>query len=174
MRNALLTSLVLACMLASGLPSAQAQPAIYRAGMLEVPYGIVVEDGNDQYYRNIRLRTEPDGSLRIQRAHARRLITLQELELDQLYGPEPAVELQIKGYKSMPCVGLEPVAVRRVDNVFHVLIAESSPDPLVLCAQVLTEVDVNVDLDVTGLPAGDYVALINNEPMEFTLEDLEE
>lgn len=174
MKNAFGTGVVLACFLAAGSSFTQAQPAIYRAGDLDIAQGILIENGKDQYFSKIKLRTQPNGSLRIVRAQQRPLITLDELELNQVYGPEPFVELQIKGFKSMPCVGLEPVAVRRIDNTFHVLIAEGSPDPLALCAQMLTPVDVNVDLELGGLPAGDYVVLINNEPMEFTLEDLGE
>ena len=166
--------LLLSCLLVTGAATTQAQPAVYRDGLLELPHGIVVADGNDQYFSNIRLQTEPNGSLRIVSAQPRRLIELGDLELNQLYGDEPKVELQIAGYKSMPCVDLLPVSVRRIDNVFHVLLAEGSPDPLALCAQVMTPVNVTVDLDVADLPAGDYVALINNEPMEFTLEDLSE
>ena len=172
MKKAFGISLVLACFVAAGTSPVQADPAIYRGGQLEIPHGIVISDGEDQYYRDIKLQTEPDGSLRIVRAHARRLVTLEELELNQVYGPEPTVELLVKGYKSMPCTEVEPVAVRRVDNTFHVLIAESGPDPLALCAQVLDPVELTVELEVSDLPPGDYEALVNNEPMPFTLEAL--
>lgn len=171
MKPAVAAFLALSSLLVTTPAMTQAQPAVYRDGLLELPQGIVVSEGNDQYFSDIRLHTEANGSLRIVSAQQRRLITLQELELNQLYGDEPQVELQIAGYKSMPCVALAPVSVRRIDNVFHVLIAEGDTDPLALCAQVLTPVDVTVELDVRDLPAGDYVALINNEPMEFTLED---
>ena len=174
MKHALAATLILSSLLAATPAVTEAQPAVFRDGLLDLPQGIVVSDGDDRYYSDIRLRSEPNGSLRIVSAQERRLIALQELELDQIYGDEPAVSLLINGYKSMPCVELLPVSVRRIDNVFHVLVAEGSPDPLALCAQVLTPVTVTVDLDVSGLPDGDYVALINNEPMEFTLEDLEE
>lgn len=174
MKNAIGTSLALACFLATGAVAVKAEPAIYRQGQLEIPYGITIDSSGDHYYRNIKLRTEADGALRIVRAVPRKLITLDELELDIVYGAAPKVELLVKGFKSMPCTTLEPVAVRRVNYTFHVVIAEGAPDPLALCAQVLDPVELTIDLDVTGLPAGEYEARVNNEPMEFTLEDLGE
>jgi hypothetical protein len=175
MKNALRTSLVLACLLASGLQSVQvqAEPAFYREGLLELPQGIVIEEGQDQYYSNIRLRTEANGALRIVRAQPRRLITLEALELDRQLAPQPRLELSIAGYKSMPCVELEPVAIRRIDEVFHVLVAEAAPDPLLLCAQVLTPVELTVELDVAGLADGEYQVRVNNETRAFTLGALQ-
>lgn len=174
MKNVLATSLVLACFAAAGTAPAQAAPAIYRGGFLDIPEGIMIDDAGDHYFRNIKLRTEASGALRIVRAQPRNLITLEELELNQVYGAEPTVELLVKGYKSMPCTSLEPVAIRRVNYTFHVLVAESGPDPLALCAQMLDPVELTIELDVTGLPPGEYEARVNNEPMEFTPEDLGE
>lgn len=174
MKNIFATGLVLACFAAAGTASVKAAPAIYREGMLEIPEGIMIDEAGDHYFRNIKLRTEANGALRIVRAQPRKLITLEELELNQVYGDVPTVELLVKGYKSMPCTSLEPVAVRRVNYTFHVLVAESGPDPLALCAQMLDPVELTIELDVTGLPPGEYEARVNNEPMEFTLEDLGE
>ena len=171
MRNVFAISLGLACFLAAGTTSAQAAPSIYNDGQLEIPEGIMIDASGDHYFRNITLRTEANGSLRIVRAQPRRLITLEELELNQVYGAEPIVELLVKGYKSMPCTSLEPVAIRRVNYTFHVLVAESGPDPLALCTQVLDPVELTIELDVSGLPAGEYEARVNNEPIEFTLEE---
>lgn len=166
-----LSSLLLTLGLTSLGTSSVAQPAIYRDGLLELPQGIVIETGDDQYYSDIRLRADANGALRIVSAEPRPLLTLTELTLDQVYGSTPAVSLQVSGMLPMPCMQLEPLAIRRIGNTFHVLIAQGGPDPLALCAQVLTPVELTVDLDVADLPAGDYVALINNEPMEFTIEE---
>lgn len=171
-RNTLAAILACCCFLAVGIAPAQAEPAVYRNGQLEISEGILVQPGGDSYYRDIELRTQPDGSMKIVRAQKRNLATLEELELNVVYSDEVEVELYVAGYLPVDCLDLEPVAVSRRGDTFHVLIARTPLDPLALCAQVIEPFDMTLTLDANHLEPGDYVVLVNNEPMEFTIEDV--
>ena len=160
------------CLLAGAQTSVQAEPAVYKSGELRIETTIVHMHGEDLFFKDVQLRTKPDGSLMLVSARHQRLATLEELELNVVYGAGVEVELTVGGYISTPCAGLEPTAISREDNVFHVLIAETPPDPLALCAQVLQPFSLIVPLDANGLEPGEYLVLVNNEPMEFTIEDL--
>lgn len=166
--------LILGCFLAAGSNTASAESATFRNGELLISHGMVIENNRDRYYRNIKLISMPDGLLRLARAQPRKLILLEELELSQIYTEPVQVEILVSGYKSMPCTELEPVAIKQVEHTFHVLIAQTLPDPLTPCAQVLTPVDLTIELDTSELLPGEYLVLVNNEAMEFTMENFNE
>ena len=44
------------------------------------------------------------------------------------------------------------------------------PDPLVLCAQVMTPFELTMPLDVTGLSLGNYRVVVNDQEIDFDLE----
>ena len=59
----------------------------------------------------------------------------------------------------------------RSGNTFHVVLAETPLDPLALCMSLLavTEFDVEVPLDLTGLAAGTYEVIVNGVRTSFVL-----
>lgn len=172
MNTVMRKALVVACFLATGVGSVKAEPAILRNGELHISEGIVIDTNGDRYFKNVKLHTMPDGSLKIVSAQPRNLVQLDELEVNVIYGSPAEVEVLVRGHKSVACVDLEPIAIRRVNYTFHVLIAQTPLDPLALCAQAAAPVELTVDLDVAGLPAGEYEVRVNNEPMEFTLDEM--
>lgn len=158
-------------LLAGALASVQAEPAVYKNGDLSIDASIVQLQGRDHFFKDVQMRTHTDGSLKLVYAEKRRLALLEELELDVVYGDGVEVELAVGGYLATPCADLEPTAISRQGNVFHVLVAETPPDPLALCAQVLKPFSLVIPLVTDGLEPGEYLVLVNNEPMEFTIED---
>lgn len=159
------------CLLFGAQAAVQAEPAVYNDGELRIDAGIVHLQGKDHLFRDVRMSTLADGTLKLVHAESRRLATVEELELHVVYGAGVEVELTVGGYISTPCAGLEPTAISREGSRFHVLIAETPPDPLALCAQVVQPFSLVVPLDAAGLEPGDYLVLVNNEPMAFTIED---
>jgi hypothetical protein len=151
---------------------AAAETAIYREGELYLPQGIVIRETGDEYFRHIRLQAQADGSMKLHAAEKRNLAVVEELELGVFYTNPVTVELRVTGYRHVPCVGLEPVAIHRKDHTFHVLIAETPLDPLALCAQVTAPFEQLVELDVTGVEPGEYLVLVNGMDIDFTLEDV--
>ena len=151
---------------------AQAEPAIHFNGEIRIHSGIVHLRGNDQYYKNIIMFAGPDGAIRLIYGKKRRLALLDELELNVVYGAGVDVELTIGGSISNGCVELERTAISRDGDVFHVLVAETPPDPWVYCTQALQPFSITVNLDAGDLQPGEYTVMVNNEPMAFTVEDL--
>lgn len=151
-------------------PMADADTAVYREGELYLPQGMVIQDGGDQYYRHIRFKAQSDGSLKLQAAEPRNLATVEELELGVFYSDPISVELKVTGYLQLACLDLEPVAVHRTGNTFHVLIAETPFDPQYICPQGTSSFEINIDLDASSLAAGYYLVFVNGMEIDFMLE----
>lgn len=150
---------------------ANAGPAVYRDGAMSIDSGIVLTPSRQEYYSNIVMTTDSEGRLQIVSYEPRPLTYVNSVDATVVEtDTERSVELTIAGDKSVPCVGLEEVAVSYKAGVFTVLVAETVLGPGESCSQVLDPFVIDVPLDVSGLDAGVYGVVVNNEvETEFEL-----
>ena len=163
----------LASLLIIGLaaaPLAFGKPAVFRDSMLEISEAVVLTDESYQYFKHVRLQVLPSGQLALVSAEPRTLAQVQELAVAVLFTEPVEVELTVSGVFSDPCVQLEPVSVTREGNTFYVVLAETAPDPAATCVAQVVPYEITIPLDVTGLPLGNYLVLVNGDDIDFDLE----
>ena len=144
-------------------------PALFKDAVLTIDESIAVVDGEAHLYRNIRLAITPTGDFQVVDGEVSRLVEVNELAVAVFFTEPAEVELDVKGFKSMPCVDVKASVVRK-DDVYYVAVSETGPDPLVLCAQVMTPFELTMPLDVTGLSLGNYRVVVNDQEIDFDLE----
>jgi hypothetical protein len=150
--------------------SALADTAIYRDDKLMIPAGAVINASGQFYYKDIVLQADANGRLRVMAASPRPLVYIDSVNATVVETQTVrSVEISIAGNKSVPCVSLEEVAVSRKDAVFTVLVAETVMGPAESCIAIVSPFDLNVPLDVSGLPAGTYKVVVNGEEASFVL-----
>lgn len=150
--------------------SVNADTAIYRDDKLMIPSGAVITASGQFYYKDIVLQADANGRLRVLAASPRPLVYIDSVNATVVETQDVrSVEIAIAGNKSVPCVSLEEVAVSRKDAVFTVLVAETVMGPAESCIAMVSPFDINVPLDVTGLPAGTYKVVVNGKEASFVL-----
>ena len=158
---------VLALALSLG-SAADAAPAVFEDGVLDVGDGVVVGAGGDLIYKNIRLQADSSRNFRVVSAEPRNLATVESVEVLVMEG-FPVQAVQVEGHISMSCLDLEePIVLRREDG-FAIYLPETPLDPLALCAAVIEPFSATVPLDVSGLQPGDYTVSVNGVEAAFTL-----
>lgn len=150
--------------------AAQAQVPVYKDQELFIPGGVVVSNSGREYYGDIRLAANSDGTFSLADARPRNLAYVNAIAVDILESNPVQVIVTVEGDLSVPCVNLEQPGVYREGDTFHIVLAETPLDPLALCAQVLVEYEVEVELGVSGLDAGEYAVNVNGEAATFTLD----
>jgi len=150
--------------------AAQAEVPVYKDQELFIPGGVVVSNSGREYYGDIRLVANTDGSFSLADARQRNLAYVNDIAVDILESNPVQVIVAVEGDLSVPCVNLEQPGVYRDDDTFHIVLAETPIDPLALCAQVLVSYEVEIELDVSGLDAGEYIVNVNGEETTFTLD----
>ena len=148
----------------------QAEPAVYHDGQITIPEGAVIMGEDNSYFTDITLGLGADGKFQVTGATSNSLVFVDNVDVSVL-GPLPVqVSLAVSGNLSVPCVELLNPAVSREGNTFTVVLAESNLGPAESCIAVLEPFETTVDLDVAGLPAGDYTVEVNGVSTEFTLD----
>ena len=142
--------------------SANAAPALFSDNVLTLGDAIVIEDENTRYYQDVRLSPTPSGDFKVLGAVEKALATVIETYPVQ-------VELGVTGYMANPCIDLN-TAVTRKGRTFYVVVGETPLQTLVACAQVTQPFELEIPLDVRGLPSGDYVVKVNDDSIEFDLD----
>ena len=154
--------------------AAQAEPAIYHGGKLVIPNGAIFTDARQQYFTDIEMTTDSAGKLTILAATPMPLVYVETVDVTVTGGSEavaPTVTVDVTGNKSVPCVALLEPAIHRNGNTFHVLLAETVQGPAESCIQVLDPFETEFTLDVSGLGAGSYKVIVNDEvEASFVLE----
>lgn len=150
--------------------AAQAEVPVYMDQELYIPGGVLVTTSGHEYYGDIRLVTNTDGTFSLADAHQRDLAYVNDIAVTIQESEPVQVIVTVEGDLSDPCVNLEQPGVYRDDDTFHVVLAETPVDPLAQCAQVLVAYEVDVELDVSGLDAGEYTVSVNGEETTFTLD----
>ena len=95
----------------------------------------MIDDGSGDYYRNVTLEANQDGTIEITAADPASLVFVEAVEV------EVVVNLRVSGNKSVPCVELEPPAISREGNDFTVLLAETElPDDIALLGAMVKDI----------------------------------
>lgn len=79
------------------------------------------------------------------------------------------VQLKVEGYFPDGCTEIESTEVERQGNVFDVTLRTARPAD-VACTEAIEPFEVNIPLDVYGLPAGEYSVDVNGVETSFTFE----
>lgn len=77
------------------------------------------------------------------------------------------VQLQVEGYLPDGCTEIESTEVERQGDHFEVTITTSRPAEMA-CTQAIEPFEMNIPLDVYGLPAGEYTVDVNGVETSFT------
>jgi hypothetical protein len=147
-----------------------AQTPVYRDGILSIPAGAVLNASGQFYYKDIQLQADSAGRLKVLAASPRPLVYIDSANPTVTETQDSReVTLAIAGNKSVPCVALEPVAISRKADTFTILVAETVQGPAESCIAVLSPFEITVPLDVSGLPAGTYKVVVNDQQTSFVL-----
>jgi inhibitor of cysteine peptidase len=79
------------------------------------------------------------------------------------------VQLKVEGYMPDGCTEIESTEIEQQDNHFEVTITTSRPTDLA-CTEAIEPFELNIPLDVYGLPAGEYSVDVNGVAASFTFE----
>lgn len=151
-------------------PLALAKPAVFRNSQLEISEAVVLAGESYQYFKHVHLQVLPSGQLALVNAEPRTLAQVRELAVAVFFTEPAEVELTVSGEFSDPCVELEPVSVTRDGNTYHVVLAETAPNPAATCLAQVVPYEISIPLDVAGLPLGNYRVLVNGDEIDFDLE----
>jgi len=154
------------------VPSAYGNPAVLRDSVFTIDEAVLINGESFEYFKHVRLQLSPAGELIVLDAETRNLAEVKELNVVVSYTLPVQVELEVSGDLHDSCAHLEPVSVSRAGDDFHVVVAETAPDPAALCLPYANPVPyaVTVPLDVTGLTTGNYRVVVNGENIDFDLE----
>lgn len=149
--------------------SAQAAPALFKDNVLTLGDAIVIEGATPRYYQDVRLSPTPSGDFKVLGATEKALATVTELTVTVIETEPVQVEVGVIGYMANPCIELN-TAVTRKGSTFYVVVGENPLQTLVACAQVIQPYELEIPLNVKGLPSGDYVVMVNGDSIEFDLD----
>jgi hypothetical protein len=148
---------------------ASAEPAVYKDQVLTINEGVVIHDNGGTYFKNVRFTPNANGTWRLVDATQRPLVGIEEVTVVSEATVPPKVEVTVEGYKSVPCVELEPLGMSRSGDTFHVVIAETVMGPAESCIAMIAPFTHTFELDTFGLATGAYKLNVNGQETEFDL-----
>jgi inhibitor of cysteine peptidase len=80
------------------------------------------------------------------------------------------VRVSLVGYLPDACTEIHEITAEREDDTFFLDVVTRRPTGDVLCAMVITPFEEDIDLEVRGLPAGDYDVVYNDLSESFSLD----
>lgn len=163
------TSLLAFALFAALACRANAGPAVYQDGVLTISEGIVIRDNGSSYYKDVRFEPNANGTWRYVSGAPRPLVGIDEVTVVAEATNPPKVTVTVKGYKSVPCVKLEPLGMSRSGDTFHVVIAETVLGPAESCIAIIDPFTLSFQLDTFGLKAGAYKLNVNGKKTTFNL-----
>lgn len=162
-------SLFIAAWFAALASQANAGPAVYQNNVLTIHEAAVIGDDGNSYFKNVRFEPNANGTWRFSGATQRPLVEVEEISIRSLPSAPATVEVTVTGYKSLPCVELEPPGMSRSSDTFYVVIAEAALEPEESCVAIVEPVELTFELDTFGLEAGAYQLNVNGKETEFDL-----
>ena len=151
------------------IAGAHAAPALFSDNVLTLSDAIVMEGENARYYQDVKLGLTASGEFKVIDAVEKSLANIIELSVAVIETNPVQVELGVSGEMANPCIDLN-TAVTRKGNTFYVVIGETPLQTLVACAQVIQPFDLEIPLDVKGLPSGNYGVMVNGDSIDFDLD----
>ena len=162
-------TLVALALVSTFAAAAHAAPAVYQDEVLTINEAVVIRDNGSVYFKNVRFEPNANGTWSFVDATQRPLVGIEEISVVS-EATEPArVEVTVEGYKSVPCVELEPLGMSRSGDTFHVVIAETEMGPAESCIAMLDPFTLSFELDTFGLEPGAYKLNVNGMETEFDL-----
>ena len=163
-------SFIAASLIAAIASQANAAPAVYQDAALTIPEAVVIRDNGDStYFKNVRFEPNANGTWRFVGGSERPLVHVDEVLVVAEATAPPTVEVTVEGYKSVPCVELEPIAQSRSGDTFYVVIAETVLGPAESCIAVIDPFSETFELNVDGVAPGAYTLNVNGIETEFDL-----
>jgi hypothetical protein len=148
----------------------QAAPAVYQDELLTINEAVVIRDNDDSiYFKNVRFQPNANGTWSFLGGTQRPLVGIEEITVVSEATVPATVEVTVDGYKSVPCVELEPLGMSRSGDTFHVVIAETVQGPAESCIAMIDPFTLTFELDTFGLEAGAYKLNVNGMETEFDL-----
>ncbi|HEY0961502.1 MAG TPA: hypothetical protein VGE69_04020 [Pseudomonadales bacterium] len=160
---------IVASLFAALAGQANAAPAVYQDGELTISEAVVIRDSGSTYYKNVRFEPNANGTWSFIGGSERPLVAIEEITVVTEATEPPVVEVTVEGYKSVPCVELEPLGMSRSGDTFYVVIAETVQGPAESCIAVVDPFTLSFELDTFGLEAGAYTLNVNGKETEFDL-----
>lgn len=80
------------------------------------------------------------------------------------------VRVSLEGYLPDACTEIHEISAERDDETFLLNVITRRPTGDVMCAMVITPFEEAIDLEVRGLPAGDYDVVYNDLSESFRLD----
>ena len=148
---------------------AAAQPATFKDGILNIPQGAAIVNGEPSYYNDIQLVSDTEGNFTLLAAQQSNLVSIDSVLVNILESFPVQVSVTVTGNKSIPCVELQTPAIFLDESTFTVALAETRLGPAETCIAVLDPFETNIALDVTGLGPGSYTVSINGVAASFSL-----
>jgi len=156
-------------LLASIINESQAGTALYKDAALRIDEVVVVKQGAGSYYKNVLFEAQPGGRFRFVGASRSPLATVEEITIVSEATVPARVTVQLDGYKSLPCVGLEPLGMSRTGTRFHIVLAETVLPPTATCIAMTDPFTISFELDTFGLAPGAYQLNANGLETGFDL-----
>ena len=161
--------LICTAALAGLCAQALAAPPVYQNGELSLDHAVVIRAGEGLYYRDLSFARTTEGTWRLSDATPAQLAVVEEVSVVAEATLPPLVTVTLEGYKSLPCVGLEPVGISQQGKQFHVVLAETEIPPNVRCITIIEPFTHSFELNTRGLEPGEYQVIANGVTTEFTL-----
>lgn len=162
-------SFIAAGLIAALSTQVQAEPAVYQDDVLTISEAVVIRDNGSTYFKDVRFEPNTNGTWRFVGGTQRPLVGIEEISVVSVATEPPSVEVTVEGYKSVPCVELEPLGMSRSGDTFYVVIAETVLGPAESCIAVIDPFTLTFELDTFGLAAGAYKLNVNGKETEFDL-----
>lgn len=160
---------ITAALLAACAGQALAEPAVYKDQVLSINEAVVIRANDSIYFKDVRFEPNANGTWRFVDATQRPLVGIEQLTVVSEATVPARVEVTVEGYKSVPCVELEPLGMSRSGDTFHVVIAETEMGPAESCIAMIAPFTHSFELDTFGLAAGTYRLKVNGMETEFDL-----
>lgn len=165
LKRTLISIIFLAC----SSQIATAQPATFDNGILTIPQGAALSNGEPTFYNDIQLLSDTQGNFTLLAAQQSNLVAIDSVIVNIAESLPVQVSLTVTGHKSVPCVELQTPAIFRNESTFTVVLAETTLGPAESCIAVIDPFETNISLDVTGLESGDYSVNVNGVETSFAL-----
>lgn len=94
---------------------------------------------------------------------------VENVEVRMLESFPLQVQLHVEGYMPDGCTEIDETQVEQQDNHFEVMLTTVRPVDMA-CTEAIEPFEMNIPLDVYGLPAGEYTVDVNGVEASFTFE----
>lgn len=152
------------------LENGLAQTALFEDGILTIPQAAVLNTDGVEYFSDVRLQADSNGSFKLVAAQPQNLVNIESVSVNVVESfPFAQVSVLVTGNKSLPCTKLLEPGIFASNGTFTIALAESTLGPAETCIAIIDPFETTISLDVTGLASGSYSVVVNGTAADFTL-----